>query len=130
MQVSRTVVCSQTAWERRGIQNQGPRPEHSSLSSLASRTFSSVWRREGICDSHEPGDHISPIFAVTFPPDTQALESHPRGLEPPRHRQLRGKVAQRAGALEQLAWGQGQILPLPTCETIGKSSVYSSVKWG
>lgn len=30
VQVSRTVVPSQTAWERRGIQNQGPRPEHSS----------------------------------------------------------------------------------------------------
>lgn len=29
----------------------------------------------------------------------------------------------KARALEQLAWGQGQILPLPTCETIGKSSV-------
>lgn len=42
VQVSRTVACSQTAWERSGIQNQGPRPEHSSLSSLASRTFSSI----------------------------------------------------------------------------------------
>lgn len=82
VQVSRTVVCSQTAWERSGIQNQGPRPEHSSLSSLASRTFSSIWRREGICHSREPGGHIS-VFAVTAPPDTQALESDPRGLEPP-----------------------------------------------
>lgn len=36
VQVSRTVVPSQTAWERRGIQNQGPRPEHSSRNSLAS----------------------------------------------------------------------------------------------
>lgn len=44
VQVSSTVVCSQTACERSGIQNQGPRPEHSSISSLASRTFSSVWR--------------------------------------------------------------------------------------
>lgn len=42
VQVSRTVVCSQTACDRRGIQNQGPRPEHSSISSLPSRTFSSV----------------------------------------------------------------------------------------
>lgn len=44
VQVSSTVVCSQTACDRSGIQNQGPRPEHSSISSLASRTFSSVWR--------------------------------------------------------------------------------------
>lgn len=43
VQVSTTVVCSQTVCERRGIQNQGPRPEHSSISSLASRTFFSVW---------------------------------------------------------------------------------------
>lgn len=50
VQVSRTVVCSQTAWERSGIQNQGPRLEHSSRSSLASRTFSSVWRQEKVCD--------------------------------------------------------------------------------
>lgn len=50
VQVSRTVVCSQTAWERSGIQNQGPRLEHSSRSSLASRTFSSVWGQEKVCD--------------------------------------------------------------------------------
>ena len=100
MQVSRTVVCSQTAWERSGIQNQGPRPEHSSLSSLASRTFFSVWRREGACDFYEPGHHLSPVFAVTFPhppPNTQALESGPCGLEPLPHQRLRGSVPQSAG---------------------------------
>lgn len=68
VQVSRTVVCSQTAWERSGIQNQGPRLEHSSRSSLASRTFSSVWGQERVPDSCEPGHHLCPSFSVTSPP--------------------------------------------------------------
>lgn len=67
VQVSRTVVRSQTAWERSGIQNQGPRPEHSSLSSLASRTFSSVWRQKQVCDPSEPGHQLPPIFTATSP---------------------------------------------------------------
>lgn len=74
VQVSRTVVRSQTAWERSGIQNQGPRLEHSSLSSLASRTFSSVWRQEKVCDSSEPGQQL-PHLRGHLPPDAQALES-------------------------------------------------------
>lgn len=67
VQVSRTVVRSQTAWERSGIQNQGARPEHSSRSSLASRTFSSVWRQEKVCDSYEPGHQLSPSSGTPFP---------------------------------------------------------------
>lgn len=48
-----------------------------------------------------------PVFAVTFPP-TLKLWSHTHmGWSPP-------SQAQRAGASEQLACGQGQILPLPT----------------
>lgn len=65
VQVSRTLVCSQTAWERSGIQNQGPRPEHSSLSSLASRTFSSVWKQGKVCDSYEPQ------MGATCPPSSR-----------------------------------------------------------
>lgn len=87
VQVSRTVVCSQTACERRGIQNQGPRPEHSSRSSLASRTFSSVWRQEGPVSLRSQGN-ASPVFAVTFP-------LMPR-LDSPRQ-PLTGSMAQRAG---------------------------------
>lgn len=126
VQVSRTVVCSQTAWERSGIQNQGPRPEHRSLSSLASRTFFSVWRWEGACDFYEPGHHLSPVFAVTFPPTPRLWSRAHVGWSraPPQ------PAAERQRATEGRAWGQGQTLLLTSCETIGQSSISLSVKWG
>lgn len=82
VQVSRTVECSQTAWERSGIQNQGPRPEHSSRSSLAFWTLSSVWRRRGSVIPMSQGSPL-PHLCCYLSPATQALESDPCGLEPP-----------------------------------------------
>lgn len=79
MQVSRTVVCSQTAWERSGIQNQGPRLEHSSRSSLASRTFSSVWRQEKVCDLLSTFPLTPKLWSQTYmswrPPPSAAAEA-------------------------------------------------------
>lgn len=104
VQVSRTVVRSQTAWERSGIQNQGPRPEHSSLSSLASRTFSSVWRQEQVCDRSEPGHQLPPIFTATSP-DTRLWSQIHGSWSVQQHR--RGSAAhdpwtQRAGVTANL----------------------------
>lgn len=103
VQVSRTVACSQTAWERSGIQNQGPRPEHSSLSSLASRTFSSACRRAGVHDSDSQGLAFPTPLLPPFP-TTPRLWSQTHVCRSPLYQQLRGNVAQRTGQGFETSW--------------------------
>lgn len=120
-------MCSQTAWERSGIQNQGPRPEHSSLSSLASRTFSSVWKWEKVCDSFEPGCLSPPSSPCSLTPQLWSQASSAGTPAAVSERQCGPEGGTRA--LEPTGLRSRPTLPLTICETTDESSGSSLVKW-